>query len=118
MDTINKTGIPTRNKGERLSSSDFNTINGTLNQVVDAVNPMLTSKINLNAETGNLNKMYTKEEAILAVPNSRRQKGLTLRYYTKPGYFDEITFLGDSIEDWDDLDYWGMGGNIIDGGEW
>ena len=61
---INTTGILTKHKGDGLSAYDINVINGTLNQVVEAINPMLTSTVNLNAESGNYNRVYTREGAI------------------------------------------------------
>ena len=73
MNTINNTGVATKNKGDGLSASDVNAINGAVNLSVNAINSMLISNFNVNAESGNLNKFYTLEEAIALVPASRKK---------------------------------------------
>ena len=117
MDIIQKTGIPTKNKGDGLSSADFNKINSAVNQNVEANNLYLKSIFDANLEMGT-DRYYTLGEAISLVPANRRRIGFRVRFLSSPGFYDEQTFNGDSLEDWSDLSKWGHGGGIIDGGEW
>lgn len=120
MDTIKKTGVQRKNKGAPLSSSDINSINDVANNCVDAINSILKAECNINQETGRLDRFFTEAEAIAAVPESRRLRGLRLRYFAAPGYFEDITYIGDSTDpdSWSDPDNWGTGSMVIDGGEW
>ena len=118
MDIISKTTVPSKNKGDGLSSNDVNSINGTLNSCVSAINPMLQGYFNINAESGNFSRSYTAQEAISAVPLGRKCIGLTVRYKDENNDFIEITFVGESTEDWDNLDNWVTSKRYIDGGEW
>lgn len=117
MDIIQKTEIPTKNKGDGLSSSDFNKINSAVNQNVEANNLYLKSLFDANLELGT-EKYYTLEEVIALVPASRRRIGFRVRFLRSSGFYDEQIFIGDSLEDWNDLKKWGHGGGIIDGGEY
>lgn len=119
-DLINTTGVPYKNKGDALSSSDINKINTTVNQCVGAINPMLKSVFNVNAETGLEDKQYTFDEAVRLVPTGRRTRGLKIKFLQSGDFFNEITFVGDSIEEvyWVDQNNWSNGGNMIDGGDW
>lgn len=116
---INKTGVATKNKGDGLSASDVNKINGTVNTIVDAINPILASVFNVNAELGNTNT-YTLAEAIRLVPPVRRGKGLEVKYLNRAGALDGSIYYGDTTEDtdWENLDNWGNSLRVIDGGEW
>jgi hypothetical protein len=117
MDIIQKTGIPTKNKGDGLSSTDFNKINSAVNQNVEANNLYLRSIFDANLEMGT-NRYYTLEEVVPLVPASRRRTGFRVRFLSSPGFYSELTFIGDSLDYWDDLEYWcRVSGNIIDGGE-
>ncbi len=119
MNIIQKTGIPTKNKGDGLSSSDFNKINSAVNQNVEANNLYLKSIFDANLEMGT-DQYYTLEEAISLVPVNRRRIGFKVRFLSSSGLYDEQIFNGDSLEDWNDLSKWGHEGGIIiiDGGEW
>ncbi len=116
MDVIQKTEIPTKNKGDGLSSADFNKINGTVNLNAEANNLYLKSifDVNLELET---DRYYTLSEVIPLVPEGRRRIGFRVRYLSSSGFYDERTFIGNSPEEWNDPSNWGYGGNIIDGGE-
>jgi hypothetical protein len=117
MDIIQKTGIPTKNKGDGLSSSDFNKINSAVNQNVDANNLYLKSMFDANLEMGT-DRYFTLEEVISLVPVNRRRVGFRVRFLRSSGFYGEQTFIGDSLGEWNDLSKWGHGGgNIIDGGE-
>ena len=116
---ISKTGVATKNKGDGLSASDVNKINGTVNAVVDAINPILASYFNVNAELGTTNT-YTLSEAIRLVPNNRRGKGMEVKFLNKAGSLDSAIYYGDTTEDeeWENLDNWENSVKVIDGGEW
>lgn len=119
-DLLNSTGVPNKNKGDGLTSNDINRINNTVNQCVNAINPILKSTFNVNSETGNEDRQYTFAEAVNAVPAGRRVRGLKLKFLQANNYYNEITFVGDSTEEtyWVDENNWSNGGNIIDGGDW
>lgn len=117
MDIINKTGIPSKNKGDSLSSTDFNKINSTVNLNADANNLYLKSIFDVNLEIG-LDRTYTLAEVITLVPQNRRRSGFRVRFLSSPGFYDEQIFIGDSLDDWNDLGKWSHGGGIIDGGEY
>jgi len=116
MDIIQKTGIPTKNKGDGLSSADFNKINSAVNQNVEANNLYLKSIFDANLEMGT-DRYYTLEEVIPLVPANRRRIGFRVRFLSSSGFYNEQTFIGDSLEDWGDTTKWGNGSRIIDGGE-
>ena len=116
---ISKTGVSTKNKGDGLTASDVNKISGTVNTVVDAINPILASYFNVNAELGSSNS-YTLSEAIELVPRNRRGKGIDVKFLNKLGSYNSYTYYGetDSDDDWRNLNNWENSVNIIDGGEW
>ena len=116
MDIISKTGIPTKNNGDGLSSSDFNKINSAVNQNVEANNLYLKSVFDANLEKGT-DRYYTLEEAAQLVPVNRRRIGFRVRFLSASGAYDEQIFMGDSLEEWNDPHKWGHGGGVIDGGE-
>ena len=118
MDIINKTGIPTKNKGDGLSSSDVNRINSAVNQSVEVSNMYLKSVYDANLENGT-DRFYTFSEVVLLVPQNRWRVGLKIRVLMSSGFFEELTYVGDDlgIESWKDRNNWSHGGSIIDGGE-
>ena len=119
METIDKTGIPSKNKGDSLSSSDFNKINSTVNLCADASNLYLKSVFDVNLELGT-DRTYTLTEAVTLVPAGRRRIGIRVRFLSSGSFYDEQTFVGDDLESesWNDPNNWSHGGNIIDGGEY
>lgn len=118
MDIINKTGIPTKNKGDGLSSTDVNKINSAVNQNVEVSNMYLKTIYDANLENGT-NHFYTFDEVVLLVPANRRRVGLKIRFLMSSGFFEELTYVGDDLEigSWKDHNNWCHGGSIIDGGE-
>lgn len=121
MDTINKTGVPSKTPGDSLSHQDINAINSTTNYNVDATNYLLQSFCNINAEVNNYTKTFTLEEAISTVPESRRNPGMKIRFLSSDETYVEYTYGNSSIEDesWENTDNWrSVSSNIIDGGEW
>jgi len=117
MDIIQKTGIPTKNKGDGLSSADINRINSAVNQNVEANNLYLRSIFDVNLELGT-DRYYTLSEAISLVPQNRRRPGFRVRYLNSPGFYNELIFIGDTLDEWNNQDKWSRGGGIIDGGEY
>ena len=117
MDIIQKTGVPIKNKGDGLSSSDVNKINGTVNLNVEANNLYLRSIFDVNLELGT-DQSYTLAEAIGLVPIGRRELGFKIRYINYSNFYEEKNFMGNDINDWNDLNKWGRNDFIIDGGEY
>ena len=119
MDIISQTGVPTKNKGDGLSSSDINRINNTTNLSAEASNLFLKSVFDVNLEMGT-ERTYTIEEAASLVPYGRRRIGIKVRFYSSGGFYDEQTYVGDTLEsnEWLNRNNWSHGGTIIDGGEW
>ena len=120
MNTINKTGVSTKGKGDPLTAADINAINGTTNACVDAVNYLLKSVCDINQETGQYEREYTINQAILAVPTGRRRLGLKIRFLTEGRKYTEYSFIGSSTSDesWYNAGNWSIEINILDGGEW
>ena len=118
MDIIQKTGIPTKNKGDGLSSADVNKINSAVNQSVEVSNMYLKTVYDANLENGT-DRFYTFDEVVLLVPGNRRRIGLKIRFLMSSGFFEELTYIGDDLEvgSWRDRNNWSHGGSIIDGGE-
>lgn len=117
------TGIGDFSKESRLTSGQLNLINNKINELVDNMNSdVLETFFNLNIEAGDISKTWTLEQAIGAIPTSRRALGIQLRFLEdnsgSPAWIDYI-FIGRSLDNFNDTSYW-MTGNfdIIDGGEW
>ena len=118
MDIIQKTGIPTKNKGDGLSSADFNKVNSAVNQSVEVGNMYLKTIYDANLENGT-DRFYTFDEVVVLVPGNRRRVGLKIRFLMSSGFFEELTYVGDDLDivSWKDRNNWCHGGSIIDGGE-
>ncbi len=119
MDIINKTGVPHKNKGDGLSSSDVNRINSTVNLGIEANNLFLKSTFDINLEYGTT-RTYTLGEVIAQVPTSRRRIGMKIRFLNAPKEYEEFTYVGEDleVETWNDTHNWSHDCNFIDGGEW
>jgi hypothetical protein len=120
MDILTKTGVPTKYRGDGLSSSDINKINGTVNLEVDVANLFLRSIYDANLENGTT-QPYTLQEVILQVPDSRKRLGMRVRFFSIEGEYVELVYMGEDLENinWRNPDNWKSGKtiNIIDGGE-
>ena len=118
MDIINKTGVPTKNKGDGLSSTDVNHINSAVNQSVEVSNMYLKSVYDANLENRS-DRFYTFDEVVVLVPENRRRVGFKIRFLISTGFFEELVYVGDDLEitSWRDRNNWSHGGSIIDGGE-
>ena len=120
MNTLDKTGVPTKYSGDGLSHIDINSINSVTNANVDATNMLLKNFCNVNDEINSYTRTFTLEEAINQVPNTRRKPGITIKYLDIFNVFREYTYSGPDVtsENWTNVDYWYPGANEIDGGVW
>lgn len=108
--------------GQKLSSASLNILNDRLNDVINSINTILKSEVNINAEENNFNRVYTIREAISLVPSDRRVSGIKLRFKESDEFWGEYVYLGESKNDesWFNLDNWNFNLNdkTINGGEW
>lgn len=119
MELLRGTGIDKFIVGQGLSSAIMNQLNDAINMNAHALNVLLKSNINLNAEVGNYEKTFTFSEAINQVPVSRRIPGIKLRLIDTPTKsWAEYIFTGTDSSEWEDEGCWNYSSsNIIDGGE-
>lgn len=119
MELLEGTGIDKFNVGQGLSSAIMNQLNDAINMNAHALNTLLKSDINLNAEVGDYKKTFTFSEAISQVPVSRRISGIKLRYIdTLTKTWVEYVFTGTDSSEWEDEGCWNYSlSSIISGGE-
>lgn len=119
MELLGGTGIDKFNVGQGLSSAIMNQLNDAINMNARALNTLLKSDINLNAEVGDYKKTFTFSEAINQVPVSRRISGIKLRYIdTLTKTWVEYVFTGTDSSEWEDEGCWNYSlSSIISGGE-
>lgn len=122
MELVKKTGVPLKQAGDKLSSSDINQINSAVNQSIDAVNQLLKSDCNINQEVGNYNKEFNLENAIASVPKSRRVRGLCIKFLSSESHnYVTCIYQGPTVDDldWVKTENWEeLGFDYIDGGIW
>lgn len=120
LQTLNRTNVSTKGKGEPLTAADINSINKTVNNCVDTINRQLKEFCDINIEEDALTQTYTLAEAIAKVPTSRRCLGLKIKFKGTNDSYREFTFIGDSINAsvWENTNNWVHGLEIIDGGTW
>lgn len=124
MDLLNKTGVPIKYSGDGLKHTELNSINSTTNSCVDGSNYFLKSFCNVNTECNDYGRVFTLEQAIKQVPESRRSPGLKIRFLSEYDMYVEYTYsyVDVTSENWLDVNNWSCNtvgpGNIIDGGEW
>lgn len=120
LQTLNRTSVGVKGKGEPLTAADINSINKTVNNCVDTINRQLKEFCDINIEDGTLTQTYTLAEAIVKVPATRRCIGLKIKFKDTADSYKEYTFVGDSINAsvWENTDNWVHGLEIIDGGIW
>lgn len=117
------TGIGEFSKDSKLTSGQLNLINNKINELVDNMNSdVLETLFNLNIEAGDASKTWTLEQAIAAIPTSRKALGIQLRFLEdnsgSPEWINYI-FIGGSLDNFNDTSYWRTSNfDIIDGGEW
>lgn len=112
---IKETGV-NFSSGGKLTSDDLNTMNDRINKLVRQVNAMMKSNVNLNAESGSPERIFTFEDIIKLIPESRRVPGIHVRFLGTQGQ-EEYTWEGG---DWIDKKSWIIAreSKLIDGGEW
>lgn len=119
---LNKTGVPNKTPGDGLSHKDINSINNTVNEVVEASNNDLLNSCNVNLETGEFDKVFSFLEAISSIPQSRRKPGIVVKYLSVGNRYEELVFnyYGDLVSesDWLNEENWSLPFKEIDGGEW
>ena len=120
MNILAKTGIPVKQKGDGIKVEEFNTLNSTVNSLVDAVNYLLKSFCNVNSEVNDWTREFTLQEAIGLVPESRRQPGIRVMFLSEDGIYLEYVYNYQytSSDYWNNLDNWSIAINQIDGGTW
>lgn len=121
IDIIKGTGIGGFAPGQKLTSENMNTLNDQINLLVNAVNALLRGTMNVNAENGNFETIYTLDTAIDMIPDSRRNLGLKLMFRDGRDSWGEYVYQGQTTKDeeWKDIKNWlGIKADIIDGGVW
>lgn len=121
MNILEKTGVPIKTPGMKLSAEDINKINSTTNNCVDAINYLLVDTCNINEEVGDHTRSFTLAEAIKLVPSGRRYPGILIRFKEKTTLrYEEYTYMGDytNTAEFENPENWGSGISVIDGGEW
>jgi len=119
MELINKTTLPTKQRGDGLSAAEINSLNTTVNSLVDYVNANLKKFCNLNMEYGD-SRNFSLGEAISLIPVTRRSLGMTVRFLESSGKYVEYTYVGRNIDSssWANTANWVLENTLIDGGVW
>ncbi len=122
---LEKTGVPVKNPGDGLSSSDINAINETTNEIVDAFNTLTKSTCNINILLRDFERVFTLQEAINYIPSERKKSGLSIKFLASQEKFVEYIFISSDIdpdvvspESWENLENWKGTFEEIDGGTW
>lgn len=120
MELIDKTILPIKQRGDGLSAAEINSINTTVNSLVDYVNACLKKYCDLNVEVGDNTRVFTLSSAIEAVPVGRRGLGMTIRFLNSSNLYSTYVYLGRELTTsaWRNQDNWTVDNTIIDGGEW
>lgn len=120
MELLNKTILPIKQKGDGLSAAEINSMNNTINLLVDYVNIVFKKYCNLNAEVNDDTRVFTLSEAVLLVPSSRRTPGMTIRFLGDDNIYHTYIYLSSQVnnESWVDLNNWYPDNTVIDGGVW
>lgn len=121
IDLIKGTGIDGFSSGQKLSSDNMNTLNNRINALVRAVNALLQETLNINAEEGTFNTVYTLDTAIEMIPEGRRNLGLKLIFRDGEESWAEYVYQGTTIKDadWTNIKNWlVIRTDVIDGGIW
>ena len=118
MDLIEETGIIFE-AGKPLRASDLNVLNNTINKLVRTVNTLLMGFCDVNQEAANKDTVFTLQQAINTIGVYRRSIGVKIRFKSVEG-FVEYSYTGANVSDleWNNLDNWAKGPDIVDGGTW
>ena len=121
IEYIEKTGLSFE-PGEKLKATDLSKLNNTINSLVDAVNSLLRGEFNVNLEINDFNTKFDLERALDIVSDSRRERGLKIRFLNESGKYVEYSYLGEHLtdDDWFNVENWKLINkpDLIDGGEW
>ncbi len=119
MEYLQETGI-TFNKGEQLTARKLQLMNNKINELVRNVNNMLKGLCDLNVEFNDFNRVFDLYEAVNVVSQTRRMRGMKIRFLANNDTYLEYSYVGDTLNDsdWKNLDNWTMiESTIVDGGE-
>ena len=119
IEYLNKTGLSFES-GQKLSAASLAKMNDTINDLVDAVNTLLSGICDINQELRDPVRTFTLGEAIEVVSNNRRARGMKIRFLGDAGKYMEYSFIGTGLDDatWKNEENWESGPDVIDGGEW
>lgn len=119
MEYIQETGI-SFNKGEQLTARKLQTLNDKINELIRNVNNMLKGLCDLNIEMNNFDRVFNLREAIEIVSQTRRVRGLKIRFKAQNNSYLEYSYIGPTVKDldWYNLDNWVILEDYeVDGGE-
>lgn len=120
MELLTKTILPVKQKGDTLSTAEVNSLNNTVNALVDCVNVLIKKYCNLNSEIGDDSRTFTLAEVVTLVPQSRRSPGMSVRFLGEDNIYHTYIYLNSEIGNafWTNLENWYPDNTIIDGGVW
>lgn len=119
MEYITETGI-SFNKGEQLTARKLQILNDKINELVRNVNGMLMGLCDINVELNDFTRIFELPEAISIVSQTRRMKGMKIRFLGKNETYLEYSYTGLTLNDadWKNIENWTMIEDlIVDGGE-
>ena len=119
MEYLRETGI-TFNKGEQLTARKLQIMNDKINELVKTANNFLCGLCDINVELNDFDRVFTLPEAIGIVSQTRRMKGMKVRFLASNDCYVEYSYIGSTLEDsdWYNLENWSIFEDpVIDGGE-
>ena len=119
MEYITETGI-SFNKGEQLTARKLQTLNDKINELVRVVNNMLMGLCDINVELNDFTRVFELSEAISVVSQTRRVKGMKIRFLGENETYLEYSYTGSTLNDtdWKNIENWTMVEDLlVDGGE-
>ena len=119
MEYITETGI-SFNKGEQLTARKLQTMNDKINELVRNVNHMLMGLCDINIELNDFTRILELPEAISIVSQTRRMKGMKIRFLGENETYLEYSYIGPTLKDkdWENIENWAISEDLlVDGGE-
>jgi hypothetical protein len=119
MEYLTETGI-SFNKGEQLTARKLQILNDKINELVKTVNGMLMGLCDINVEINDFTRVFDLSEAIDIVSQTRRMKGMKVRFLGDNNSYLEYSYVGPTVNDtdWENVDNWTMLEDpLIDGGK-